>query len=279
MAIVKVLSRHTPSYGSLLRYILNEAKVRKEEIFRQNLHDTDIPGLVGQFVENESFRRNPRNDQIFLYHEMVSFSAKEDASHISREVIGDLVREYIRLRGETGVLLGAVHRDREHVHVHFCVSAVHFRTGKAFGLAKEQLLDLKMQFQRYHLKQYPELSESAPAHEKGERYMGNEQWHARHRQEIAATAQKCFARAHSQQEFLSLLRDNGLHYYERNGRPIGVEIEGKKYTFKQLLPDRQFDSLKKDVKEEEQALSKIREARTRQQARDVKNRDIEDRAR
>lgn len=37
MAIVKILARHTPSYRSLIQYILNEAKLGEAEIYTHNL--------------------------------------------------------------------------------------------------------------------------------------------------------------------------------------------------------------------------------------------------
>jgi hypothetical protein len=84
-----------------------------------------------------------RSDQIHLFHEIVSFSADENKDAITDEMIDNLAGEYMRLRGNTGVMLGSVHRDKAHVHIHFCVSALHFRMGKSFGLDKAQLRELK----------------------------------------------------------------------------------------------------------------------------------------
>src|ERR1700722_13148521 len=120
MAIVKVLSRHSPSYASLiqyiLRYIVNVEKTNKEPIYTNNLRSNTTAGYTREFIENEAFRKHTRSDQIHLFHEIVSFGADENKELITPEMINDLAQEYMRLRGNTGVMLGAAHRDKAHVH-------------------------------------------------------------------------------------------------------------------------------------------------------------------
>ena len=183
MAIVKILARHSPSYGQLVRYILryvaSEDKSHNSIIYTQNLRSDTMGGYVDEFIANEAFRQNVRKDQIHIYHEIVSLSADENKEKITPAMIDDLAHEYMRLRGETGVILGSAHYDRDHVHLHFCVSALQYRTGKSAGLSKQQLQELKLSFQEYHQQKYPELTQSAPAHGRGGRYIsvGKSGWH------------------------------------------------------------------------------------------------------
>jgi hypothetical protein len=279
MAIVKILARHTPSYASLIRYILNEDKSDKMQVFTNNLRSEDISGYVQEFVENEAFRRQARTDQVYLYHEIVSFHAAENKALLTPDVLDDLVQEYIRLRGHTGGMIGAVHHDKEHVHVHFCVSALHFRTGKSFGLSKARLLELKLSFQEYHRRRYPDLDKSVVEHGKDVPYLRHGQWHANQRQLIAEKAKRCFAQAKSQQEFLELLRAERLDYYERHGRPAGIDANGVKMGFSRLLDGMRLDALPAERSEEERALQEIRRIRERQAGRDRAVGDLEDRAR
>lgn len=279
MAIVKILSRHTPSYRSLIQYILDEAKLGKAEVYTHNLRSDTVDGYVQEFIENEAIRKQSRSDQIYLFHEILSFSAYEDSAVITKEMIDDFVHEYIRLRGETGIMIGAVHRDKEHVHVHFCTSGLHFRTGKSFGMSKVKLHELKVSFQEYHKHKYPELTESLPEHGKGERYKSHVQWHAAQRERIIDTVNKCFAQATSQQEFLALLRDRELHHYERNSKPTGIEYEGLKFRFSRLLSDKQFESLPIERSDEDQALAEIQAVREWQQDRDERNMALEGKSR
>ena len=238
-----------------------------------------MAGYTREFIENEAFRRYSRADQIHLFHEIVSFGADEDKEAITPETIDDMAKEYMRLRGNTGVILGAPHFDKNHVHLHFCVSALQYRTGMSFGLNKSQLLELKQSFQDYHKHHYPELTKSAPNHGNRTRYINHAQWHKQQREQIIATVQQCLAQATSQQNFLELLRINELHHYERNGIATGIEYDGAKFRFSRLLEKDQFEALPIDRSEEETALAEIRAVREQQAQRDSISRDIEDRAR
>ncbi|MEO6523798.1 MAG: relaxase/mobilization nuclease domain-containing protein [Mucilaginibacter sp.] len=274
MAIVKVLSRHSPSYASLIRYILRGADKDVPEVFTQNIRSNDEEGYAREFMENVAFRLQGRSDQVYLFHEIVSFNSSENDASLTREVTADLASEYMRLRGDTGVTLGAVHRDRDHVHIHFCVSALHFRTGKSFGLSKPQLFRLKSRFQEYHRNRYPELSKSFPAHGKGGRYVSPREWQARHREQVISPVTECFVKATSQQHFLELLRGTGLHHYKRGGKPTGIEHGGRKFRFSQLLEGAKFSDLPVETKEEDKVLDEIRAIRGRARERGDLERQI-----
>ena len=281
MAIIKVLSRHSASCGSLIKYILNEAKA--DQVFTHNLRSSAIPGYVKEFIENESFRKRNRSDQVYITHEILSFSANENAKDLTDEMLADMAQEYVRLRGQKGVVLGAVHRDKDHVHIHFCVSALEFRTGKSFGLSKAALRGLKIQLQDFHRMKYPEISQSFPQHGVGKPYLTDRAWQSKHREErsqlkghLMATVHECFEKALTQQSFLELLRDHELHHYERSGKPAGIEYEGMKFRFSRLLENDQFESLPADLSEEQKVLEELRLIREQRQEKDRENRDYED---
>ncbi|HVW97065.1 MAG TPA: relaxase/mobilization nuclease domain-containing protein [Mucilaginibacter sp.] len=283
MAILKILSRHNPSYKSLIEYILQDGKTAKPEIFTHNLRSDTVAGYTKEFIENESFRQHSRSDQVYLFHEILSFNASEDASKITSEVMQDITGEYIRLRGHEGVMLGAVHRDKEHVHVHMCVSALKFRTGTSFRLSKNELRELKVSLQAYHKQKYPEISKSFPNHGNGKAYVRNSQWHAVQREQrnllkghINDKVRSCFEKAASQKEFLELLSEENLHHYERGGKPYGIEYEDTKFRFSGLLEPEQLEALPVDVSEEEKALgeiSSIREEREDKEREDIERED------
>jgi hypothetical protein len=277
MAIVKVLSRHSPSYASLikyiLRYIVNDEKTDMGQMYTNNLRSNTMTGYIKEFMENEAFRKYSRTDQVHLFHEIVSLGASEDKNVITPAMIDDLAREYMRLRGNTGVMLGAAHRDRDHIHLHFCVSALHYRTGLSFGLNKSQLLELKQSFQKYHTQHYPELTKSFPNHGGRTRTINHAQWHRQQRAQILETVQQCFVEAKSKLQFLELLRARELHHYERNGNPTGIEYDGTKFRFSRLLPDKQFENLPNDRTEEDKVLAEIQAIWERQRAQD--NREID----
>jgi hypothetical protein len=172
---------------------------------------------------------------IYLTHEIVSFSNLENKALFNKEMLADLGQKYLELRGNTGVALAAWHQDREHLHLHACASRLHYRTGKSFTLSKAQLQQVKVQFQEYHKTKYPELTVSEPEHGKGGRFQTHGEWYRQQRKQFIETVRNCYIQARSRQHFLELLRDNDLHYYERNGKPTGIEYDGGKFDFHDCL--------------------------------------------
>jgi len=270
--IVKILSRHSASFKSLAEYIVRGAgKEGKPQIFTHNLRSENTDGRVREFLENEAHRTYTRRNQVFIYHEIVSLSNKEDGTKITKSVLDALARKYISLRGKQGMFLGAVHRDKEHVHIHFMTAGLEYRTGKSFRLKKYQLQELKIKFQEYHRKKHPELTQSTVNHGKGREYVTDKEWQARHRderslakKEVQDMVKACYARTHTQKEFLELLRENNLHFYERNGEPTGIIYNNLKIRFTRMeITKKQIENLRTDRTEEEQALAEIRAIRQR----------------
>jgi len=268
--IVKVLTRHSPSYKSLINYIIDGSKDKdgKEHFMTHNLRSDTRAGYEQEFIENEALRKNRRSDQIYMYHEIISISANEDIANITDTMLNDLAQKYISLRGSNGIFVGAVHLEKEHVHIHFISSGTEFRTGKAFRLSKHELQSLKIKFQEYHQKKYPELTESTVLHGHHAEYVTNKKWQVQHRdgrqyakEQIQATITECFLKATTQKEFLESLRNNDLHFYERNSTPAGIIYENLKIRFSRL--GIQFDKLRPDRTEEEKALAVIQQLRKR----------------
>lgn len=267
MAVVKILARHNPSYKSLINYILKEQN-EKPQIITHNLHTNDPILTAREFLENESYRTTTRSDQVFLYHEIISFS-NQDSQKIHPEMLEDLGRKYIEFRGNEGVFFGAVHNDRDHVHLHFCVSGTKLYTGKAMRLSKENLKELKINFENYQKQKYPELENSLCDHGKGKPYQKNKEYFINQRTtmkvKIEEIVKTCLEKADTQKEFLELLRENDIHHYERKtGEPTGVVFENAKYRFTSLDMDmNRFRSLPIDHEEDKKALKELEDIRNR----------------
>lgn len=265
MAVVKILARHNPSYRSLINYILKEQN-EKPQIITHNLHTVDPILSAREFLENETFRATTRSDQVFLYHEIISFS-NLDSQKIYPEMLEDLGRKYIEYRGNEGVYFGAVHKDRDHIHLHFCVSGTKLYTGSAMRLSKGNLKELKINFQEYQKQKYPELEKSVCEHGKGKPYQQSKEYYKNQRTTMKANIEEivktCLEKADTQKEFLELLRENDIHHYERKtGEPTGVVFENSKYRFTSLDMDmNRFRSLPIGHEEDKKALKELEDLR------------------
>lgn len=277
--IYKVLTRSTPSFGGLINYILNENKVPEKQVFTHNIRslNTDIKGITKEFLINESFRNFTRSDQIYLNHEIISFSAL-DRDKITQEVLSDIMDKYVSLRGPNGVYLGAIHQDKDHIHLHIAVSGLEYRTGKSFYLPKDKLLELKLELQEYQKEKYPELKNSLPKHGINKEYVTDREWQAMNRdgrntikQMIAPVIKDSFKKASSQKEFLELLTKHNLHYYERNGKPTGVIVDEMKIRFTRLgISKEQLNKLPMDINAEKIALHQIQQIRLERSVKEPK---------
>lgn len=286
--IIKILPRHSPSYASLISYILKEGKGMNEkpEVITHNLRSTTAHGWTQEFALNETFRKQSRSDQVHLYHDILSFSSNEDTTKITKEMLDDISRRYIQLRGYDGMYVGAVHKEKEHIHIHFCTSGVKFRTGQAFRLSHEQMRTLKTELQQYHQKKYPELTESICRHGIGNHNISHQKWHAVEKKErhevkemLTARVQECFHHAHSQKDFITRLNGIGIPIYERNGKPTGIIHGETKFRFSRLginiqeLPqqiekenNKNMERKQQKSKDEEKILQELRtEERTKEE--------------
>lgn len=266
MAVIKMLARHNPSYRSLIDYILKEGKNENPQIITHNLRSETPLGWTQEFLQNESYRKNCRSDQIFLSHDIISFSNK-DKEKISQKILDDVAHKYIELRGNEGLYFGAVHRDREHTHIHFMTSGTKLYTGKAMRLSHSQLKELKVAFQEYHLQKYPQIEQSVCNHGSNKPYKNQLQVKIKNRnamkEMIKSKVLECMDKAVSQKDFFEMLREENLYHYERKAGVItGIVHENNKYRFTNLgIDSYRIEALPIDMTEEQKALKEIQEIR------------------
>jgi hypothetical protein len=240
--IVKIKGRKTPTYQQLLNYIARDKdrlvdKQGQSFLLLHNVRGGGIDEWVKQFNVNEGFRLHKRRDNILLYHEIVSF---HKADKVSLEILEDMAKEYIRLRNPNGMYVAVPHYDKSHLHLHFCVSGLEYRTIKSMRLSKTALRELKIKFQEYQLKKYPELSKSVVWHGKGKAVSEKEfQLKLRtgresQKDKLSAILKTCYKKARSPESFYELLKGLEAIPYLRGGKISGVVFGGRKFRLKRL---------------------------------------------
>ncbi len=269
--IIKLLSRHSPSYGGLIDYLLKEGKGgddKTPEPLLHNFRGTNKNEWVKELCQNEAFRKNPRKGQIYFQHAILSFN-NLDSQNLTPEILKDLTQKFIELRGKDGMYLTAQHNDRDHLHIHCLISGLKFKTGKAFRLPKDKLKDLKVQLQNYQIEKYPELKNSLPNHGSGKEYLTPNEYGAKiknsksyKKSELALKINEILNTSSTQENFLEKLREQGYHHYERGGKIYGITLDDKNYRFNTLgVSLDKMNSLPNDLTQEEQALKEISELR------------------
>ncbi|MFZ4797536.1 MAG: relaxase/mobilization nuclease domain-containing protein [Bacteroidia bacterium] len=239
---IKILSRKTPIYKQLLQYILKEKDIQKpiQDAITHNFKTNTIEGITHEFMQNEAFRNISRSDQIMIYHEILSLSANETVT-ITDDILTDLTKKYIELRGHEGMFVSSFHKEKDHTHIHLATSPLKFKTGNAFRVSKARLQEIKLELQQYHKEKYPELTESFCNHGIAKEYVTDRKYYAktkheraRLKEEVQQTVITQFTQSKSMDEFLTKLQEYGLHYYERKGIATGIVIDETKIRFTRL---------------------------------------------
>lgn len=268
--ILKILSRHSLTYGGLINYILKEEKGinnERPEPYLHNFRGKTAKEWIRELYINEAFRQQGRKNQVYFYHAILSFN-RLDSDKISKKILADITAKFIELRGREGQYLAASHGDREHAHIHFLISALEYRSGKTFRMTKAEMQELKIKLQEYQKEKYPELENSLPQHGSGKEYLSPNEYNAKTKgskylkSELSQQVKEALSQATSQQHFLELLQERGLHHYERGGRAYGITVDDKNYRFSSLGVDmEQLTTLEQDLSEEEKALEEIKSMR------------------
>ncbi|MBK8243328.1 MAG: relaxase/mobilization nuclease domain-containing protein [Saprospiraceae bacterium] len=256
-----------------MNYILKPEKDEKSEpILKHNLRSRSATGWTKEFESNDSLRLYKRSDNIKLNHTILSFSNK-DIEHISKDLLKDISKKFIELRGNDNLYLASSHHDKDHIHLHILMSSTKYMTGESNRISKKEFHELKMALDDYQKEKYPELIHSLPNHGKLTKVQSQDISYPfkdsirtlSQKQQISETITEVYGKTNSGQEFLSQLKFEGLEPYYRGGSVYGIEDEGRHFRFKTIGFDvNKLDELDKKPSKQEtelQELSDLRESK------------------
>lgn len=288
--ILKNLTRRSNT-GQLVNYLFKQEKDSKPKpILKHNLRSRTTKGWTKELDKNFESRIHKRKDNIRLHHTIISFSNK-DKKQINPELLKDITKKYIELRGNDNIYLASSHHDKEHIHLHIVMSSIKLITGESNRISRQEFKDLKLALTEYQKEKYPELINSLPSHGKSQKLqlsdpglkLQDREGKLSQKQGLLETVQTVFDRSKSLDNFLSQLKSEGIKTYDRGGKVYGVEDEsGRHYRFKTLG----FDLQKLEEKDRQaqveanqlQELASLRDSKSQDRVQDNEGfeRDIED---
>ncbi len=246
--IIKSMSRKTPSFHQLIRYIDHVQDAGAP--IHHNLVEKSPTAIQTEFQTNARLLP-PRKNGNILYHEVLSFGEK-DSAHLSPAILEDLTRTYLEKRAPHALAYARAHFDTDSPHVHLMLSANNLESTKRLRLSKKQFRKVQKEVEEYQKQQYPFLEHSlaqgkrktaAPriSREERERARRGEQKPTRKeevRQLVSTVLEKAPSGTACYQHLLSL----GLKLYKR-GNLVGIEEKknGRKYRLKTLGLAETFD--------------------------------------
>jgi hypothetical protein len=294
--ILKSLSRKSDSTGQLVNYVMRYIFKEQEDpsikteftkskqhnskfIIRHNLRArTSLKNFIKEFQENESFRLVKRKDSVRLYHTIISFSNK-DKEYVSDEMLKDIAKKFIELRGPGNLYLGTKHEEQvDHIHMHFIISGVS-TNGRSSRVSRQKFHSIKAALQKYQQEKYPEMVHSLPEHGKSKRI--NKEVLIEHikanrqtdKQTILERLEKMYTNSKSQKHFLEQLNIAGHPVYLRNGRVQGITFNEKKFRFSRLgFDDTRLQALDQPQPIQDnalQALQQLRKNKLREAKREI----------
>jgi hypothetical protein len=146
--------------NKLLRYINDEQKMVDENnqscIVKRYLSGYgDIDQWTNQFVENDERRTFENTNRVIIRHEIVSFSP-EASRYITREILMDLAKEYLKQRTDSPALAIAHFENGKPLHFHCAIAAVGIDT-KSTRITTKEFREFKLEMEKYVMERYPDI--------------------------------------------------------------------------------------------------------------------------
>lgn len=239
--LLKSLGRKASSYGQLLEYITKEKEhdcVPSHLIFKHNVFGNTKAEIEQEFIANEKNRKLIRKGVNKLYHELVAFHDK-DREKLSDNILENFARQYFKIRNENALYVASVHKDKDHVHIHFLVSGTEL-SGKSLRISRQEFNEVKKAMQEYQIAQYPQLQYSISDFDKTEKNVVNskeykviERKGKSDKQILKEKLETIFSKATSRNEWLESISQSELGLYTR-GKTQGVTFNERNYRLNTL---------------------------------------------
>lgn len=233
--------RKASSYGQLYEYITKENEldsVPSHLIFKHNVFGKTKAEIEQEFITNEKNRKLKRKGVNKLYHEWIAFHDK-DRDKLSDKILEDFARQYFKIRNENALYVASVHKDKDHVHIHFLVSGTEL-SGKSLRISRQEFNEVKKAMQEYQIVQYPQLQHSISDFDKTEKNVVNSKEYKIIERKgksdkiiLKEKLESIFSKATSRKEWLESISQSELGLYTR-GKTQGVTFNERNYRLNTL---------------------------------------------
>lgn len=237
--IIKSMSRSSASFASLYDYLTRESDF---ELGVYNLYSSpyDKKLIVDEFMKNADFLQRARGKN-YLYHEIISLSKNNLPYQEQQKILEDLAQEYLYKRAGQHLAFTALHKDKEHMHIHLMISANEITGDKRIRFSKDSFALIQKELETYVNERYPQLNptehyQKSKADKKTPRKEQEMKSHSKkssRKDELCETLRTVFEKATSEEYFKNTLKNRGIDFYVR-GKTAGIVFEEKKYRLNTL---------------------------------------------
>ncbi len=283
--IIKSMSRSTASFSGLYDYLTRDDTA---ELATHNLYSSayDKEAIVKEFMHNADYLKRARGKN-YLYHDIISLGKNDLPVQKLAQILQELAREYLSKRAGQHLAFSALHKDKEHMHIHLMISANELAGDKRIRLSKESFAQIQKELEIYSNKHYPELGVSkhyerekaARKTSRKEQEMKSRRSQPSQKEELCQTMRSLFEKTLSKEAFNNALKNEGIELYTR-GKTSGLVYKEKKYRLKTLGLQAEYNQMLnklKRTKNREEKRAKNKTDTRREQLRQSRSRNTDER--
>jgi len=231
------MTRRSNSFGQLIDYILQSKSnyERKSDSFiiTQHLRGKTPEAWTDEFIMNENSRLHFRTSPVKMYHSVLSFHS-EDTRHITKQMLIDITRKFLRLHGENALSMASAHTDNKNVHIHIIQSAIDKFKKKSIRITRKQFQNIKLEMENYFHEKYPILDRSRINHDKSNNLLSEREFQLvkrtkkeSERDQIKRDLFQSLNTITTREQFFQSIRDKGYEIYYRYGKEYGIKGKRK----------------------------------------------------
>ena len=247
MPKVKGMPRKSQSYGTV-KYISNDCK---HEYGTHNLIGYTVRDISKEFDEHES-----GSGQRTFYHEVISFHPK-DKEKCTQKLMKEFSEKYIEKVYPNQRVYWGVHREKEHVHVHMCISATNMN-GKKLQISNQDMGNRDRFVQNYAKnKGLHAMDDLVLSFQKGNqkiKSMSKERSQASKKDYLKDKITDAIKTSKTANEFERNLNKDGIAISDRK---TGVRYDNRNYRFKTLGVLEEIERFKKDLEKDSKVAFKL----------------------
>ncbi len=230
----------TYNNGSILRllqYFRDGADKDDDFCYFHNLPAVDTNSLeqiAEAFEYNHSFCKRVRTK---AKHIVLSFH-KDSTPYLDDAALYALTAEFLRLRAPNAIGYIQKHVEKDHHHLHVCLSGNNAYSDTSIRLDKAEYVKRMKELESFQMAHFKELDASLVyQHQKEKKVTIGPKETCK--QEILKLLTELADKARHTDEFLELIaKHTELECYAYRNKINGVFYKGKKYRFKKYIPER-----------------------------------------
>ena len=269
--------------------LLDKGKIKNpfETAVIRNINRLDLDTIHRDFLDNYKNFQKERKGGTALYHEIIAIN-KKDQEHITKDMLNDLIDSYIKMRGAENALCIAQIHDNQHIHI--MLSGSELRSSKGLRMSKDEMQNLLLNYERRHIRLYPQLQNSI-AHtnkrERSSRDIAQEGRNTRRDNEhqmklrmgskptqkeiVFQKVSELFENSSNKEELIQAIqKSEDLQIYTYRGILKGVVINDKrKYRFSTLGIEKERLQKLEKIQSRLQELKLLREMKSNRKTRDI----------